>query len=891
MLKYLQNAYAQSGTQFKDVSLESTLKYCLTLPMNGRKSQYGSIFIYDSNELGEHPNNEMSTGLILIDIDHISKQTAKMIYDKFDSLSQIWVSLLAIQYSSSYYIGDDAGLHIYVKSEKLDKYEYKKQSQICLAIFAQLVNKILNLDISSNLDFHNTNLYQRFNLFYSVFKYNENATEFDLSMITFSDLEKLVVKYNLQLDNEIRRIIAPIANGLQTGDNKQKLKIDRHVKIGPYSGNDIRFRISIIADKLFGDNAKAFCDKFFYCENNKSIYNHYPSGNTINPLIYKWLIENNYIVKSKLNHISQWLNEYSDQIVYEINRNRHTQIISPTGSGKTTYVNTYLAKKLNSVVIVPFNVTNKLYDNLFEVNSLYVGKVPKNKPIVMIWDQAIKHWHEIKDRHIIIDESHTLFLDRTYRDSAIKLMLKLKEDNCHVTFISATPTNESKIFDDTKILEFYKKRDSISLVINATKNIEWSQYNYIKKAIDNNWYDKIILLDDKTAKKIYEQFIVNGYASDICYIRASTKDSQDFIDLRENELLSKKLTICTCIAFNGLNFKNENEKILIVSSIYQGETTANEIIQQIGRVRNSKVNALYFYNPNKLYEENIDDKQRSTKEKYDLHLSDFVSYDSKWLNSDYVDAKKDIQVYLIEHSNIDKIIEELSRTGYITGYINEKIKDDQMFKMSLALKKKESDEIKSDILNGLFLNKEYDSDYQIKWSKEINRLISNENISGITIESFIEMINKAPRKKLIETSINNIKDIIRIVNISDSLFDEVLKNKDKYVAMLSDIMDKKKFVANLKKMKEIKDKYKDRVKIIDNVVYLDDIIIDVIEMEEQRQLAQIERGKNAGIKNRKQVQDLETGKIYTCFNDCAKEIGKSKSYISKHKERFKIINT
>lgn len=885
-IKYLENAFSKSGTLFKDTSLEAVLKYCLTLPIHSQKSKYGSIFIYDSDSLGEHPENEVSTGIILIDIDHISKQTAKTIYESFDNLANVWNSLLAIQYSSSFYIGKDGGLHIYVLSDKLDKYEYKKQSQICLAVFTQLVQLHLNIDISKNIDFHNTNLYQRFNLYYSTFKYNEDSVPFDLNIVTFEDLEKLVIKYNLQLDTEIKRVISPVSNNMSIGDGK-RLKIDRHIKIGPYRGNDIRFRISIIADKLFNDNAKSFCDKFFYYENNKSIYSHYPAGNTINPLIYKWLVENNYIRKENYNIIENWISEYSDQILYDIKRFNHLQIVAPTGTGKTTFVNTYLAKKLNAIVIVPFNVTNRLYDQLFEINSLYVGKVPKNKPVVMIWDQAIKRWGEIKDRYIIIDESHTLFLDRTYRDSAVKLILRLRETNCRCTFISATPAGQ--IFNDTKTVKYYKKRNMISLNINYSQSIQWSQYNYIKKSLDNNWYDKIILLDDSTAKKIYEQFIVNGYETDISYIRSSTKDSNDFIDLRENEMLVKKLTICTCIAFNGLNFKNENEKILVVSSIRQGYTTSNEIIQQIGRVRNSTVHALYFYDKDKLYENDIDDKEKRAKEKFDLHLPDFISLDYRYLNSDYIQALKEIESYLVQHSNLDKIVEELSQTNYISGYINDKVNDIKLT-MNLALKKKESDEIKQDILNGLFLDKEYESEYQKQWSREINRLISNENISGVTIETFIDMINKAPKKKLIDTSINNIKEIVRVLNIDEKLFEYVLANKEKYVSMLSDSIDRKKFIGRLKKSKEIKDKYQNKIRIVDNVVYLDDIIVDIIEQEELRQKNQIERGKEVGSNNRKQVQDLETGKIYACFDDCAKEIRKSKSYVSKHKERFKIIS-
>ena len=741
-IKYVQNAYAKSGTIFDDTTLEATLKHCLSLSKQGKKGNYGAIFVYNSDRLGEHLENEHSTGIILIDIDYISKELAEKIYNKFDEMIVYWPSLLAIQFSSSYYICPEkkSGLHIYVKSGELSKYEYKKEASVCLGIFSLVVEKILNIDLyklntkdQPVLDFHNTSLYQRFNLFYSTFKYNEDAIEFNMNQLSFEHLEKLMIKYDIEFDKEITKTIAPTLNNTLIG-NGNKIRVDRYLHIGKYNGNDIRYRISIIADMIFGDNAKSFCDKFFYYGNNQSIYVHYPSGNTINPLIYKWLVKNNYIIENSQNFINNWIDEYSEDIMKFIENNRQGEIIAPTCSGKTTFINNSLAHYFNAVVIVPFNVTNKLYDNLFEVNANYNGKIPNNKPIVMIWDQAIKHWQEIKDRIIIVDEAHTLFFDRNYRDSAIKLINNIKEDNSHVIFITATPAGEKELFS-MKQLQYYKKRSTIQLNIKAAQNIEWTQYNYIKKCIDNNWYDKIVLLDDNTAKKIYEQFIINGYSEDIAYIRSSTKESENFKRLRDNELLEKKLTICTCVAFNGLNFKNENEKILVIGSIQQGITTSCEIIQQIGRIRNSKVNALYLYNPDRFYYEDIENKEIKAQEFNSLvvngHPDSFLNYDRRYLNINYVDAIKSIQEYQIKHSQIDVIINELGSTGYITGKVEDKVKENEVIKMNLALKKQESDELKNDIINGIFCTKEYEKEYQQKWAKEIRYMISNPFYSGI----------------------------------------------------------------------------------------------------------------------------------------------------------------
>ena len=115
-LKYVTNAYSKTGTALIETTVEAMLKHCLTLPRNGKKGQYGSIFVYDSNILGEHLENEVSTGIILIDIDYISKETAETIYNSFQTLCDNWPSLLAIQFSSSYYINPyvKSGIHVFV---------------------------------------------------------------------------------------------------------------------------------------------------------------------------------------------------------------------------------------------------------------------------------------------------------------------------------------------------------------------------------------------------------------------------------------------------------------------------------------------------------------------------------------------------------------------------------------------------------------------------------------------------------------------------------------------------------------------------------------------------------------------------------------------------------
>lgn len=855
MFKFVRNSYSKNGTELKTMTMEQMLMYCNSLPKDGEKGQYGSIFVYDKEEMGYSPDT-LSTGVIIIDYDHISKTTAESIFDNFSKLAEYMPSLYAIQYSSSYFINPNKnGLHIYIKTGILNKYEFEFQSTLAIHFLAALIKKILGIDLRTEsntekvIDVHNCKMSQRANLFYSPFWFNRNAEEFNHKSISTQDIEILMNVYGFELNFEAEKNIIPITPIYGDYINRtkgKKLKIDRNFKIGRLSGNDIRFRISIIADILFGDNAKEFCDNNFYYENNKSIYSKYDSKDKYcNELVKHWLEENGYIEKKENRNVKTYLSEFHEDILNDISGINKVLIVAPTGCGKTHYINNFLAIEKNAVVITPFNVTNHLYDNCLMVNSLYRGDIPNNKPIVMIWDQAIKYWDKIKDRFIVVDESHQLFTDRTYRKMAVELVIKLKEKKDKVCFVTATPAGEYKWVD--KVIKYNKSRGIISFTAKMVKNVDWKEYYLIKNSVDYNWYDKIVLFDDMNAAKIYEKLVMDGYGSLISYIRADRKDTDDFIRLRDNELLEKKITICTCIAFNGLNFKNTNENILVVGSIQQGKTTACQLIQQIGRIRNSNVTAKYFFN-NINYTEDVDDKIIREHEHLDVLLKGCseINVDNKWLDDKYVEAVREIQSYYKDNTRIEDIINDLNNTNYIKGYFDCNFIDEDYSKMTRAVKKNQSDNMRNDIIDGTYLTKEYTGEYDSKWEYKINKLISSDLYDGIDFEfikTYMEVIKK---NKLIESALHDIETIIRAVDYTDEQILELNNRKDEWIDMLSSEYDKKKLSDKIKTIIKYNKKYKDKVKIIDNRIYLNDIVLDVISQEEERMKREIEQGKDYG---------------------------------------------
>ena len=905
-VRFTKNFYCSNGTLLEKHDLLEILSVCCQIDKNAKKGSYGALFVYDSDILGEHEEDLLSTGIILCDIDWITKEQADIIYNNFDKLCEKFSPLLAIQYSASYYNEQSTknGLHFFVKSYPINKMQYETTSKICLAIISELILKVLNIDLLEYqkktqeivLDLHNTSMYQRFGLFYSVYKYNEDAEEYDDRLISLDTLIYLQQKYNIKFEEETPDNTIYFGgqdiNGYSWHKKDKKLKIDRYFNLGKdLKGNDIRWRISLIADKLFGEKAKEFCDANFYCKEG-SIYHHWSQGSSasVNPVVLKWLEENNYIYKKEDLTIREWIQEYHTFIKKRIESNPRKSILikAPTCSGKTYYVNNLLAKELNAVVVSPFNTNLHLYDKCFYVDSRFKGNIPKSKPVSIIWDQFIKRQHEFTDRYVIIDESHTLFFDREYRDSAIKMIEYLRRKNNKTICISATPAGEKELLGLEEI-SFSKKKDAIEVVIfKNLSNHELYIFNYIKKCLDNRFYDYIVFFSDRLAKKVYENFVLRGYGDYISYLRSSTKDCEDFVNIREKEMIDKPLTITTCIAYNGLNFKNKDKKVLMIGEIESNKTSSNEIIQQLGRFRFSKVKGIYTYVEKP--EEDIDEKENKAKEMLGLYSKGvddlFLQYDKRYLNKEWVSIKKEIAEYNHRKSNLDTIIEELSQTGYINGKVIDKEGEDE-YHLSLEIKRLESDMMKEDIKNDNFLNKEYKGDYSRKWAEEINHIISNPIYQGITIENFKAIIESSTKNKLIDTIIDDIKETIKVVSLSDDEYWKVVNNQNKLKEMLSNDIYRREFIKRVKRVINIREKYKDKIEIEEKEIVLNDMINDIISSEyEKAQSSLSDGGKKGAIKRQKKVKDLLTGKIYDSVTDCANDIKHNITYISKHKNRF-----
>lgn len=352
---------------------------------------------------------------------------------------------------------------------------------------------------------------------------------------------------------------------------------------------------------------------------------------------------------------------YYDMISNAILSHKRILIHGDTGIGKTYFANK-LGEQKNVIVIVPYIAHMDNYksfnpiDNTEEIEKLSAG--------VIIWDRFVKLFNRnaIDPKSIIIiDESHKLFIDQSYRKAAIDMNNIIHKLENHICYVSATPINE---IDVEKIYKFEKERNSVILkhfniiTDDNTPKINRLKINAFLHMIygNINYYDRIFIASDVYAQKIYDRL----YGRFDCQlIRASQKDSPEYRELMKTQLLNHKIIIGTCISYESLNFNNENEKILTITDM-DDKTTAHRITQIAGRVRFSKntvclldLAQMYVKTDFKSYAEYYN-KLEEIKSKYNV-------YNTHHYVQDNYDVLDKIQIWYYENSDLELVKQNLPR--------------------------------------------------------------------------------------------------------------------------------------------------------------------------------------------------------------------------------------
>ena len=592
----------------------------------------------------------------------------------------------------------------------------------------------------------------------------------------------------------------------------------------------------------------------------------------------------------------------------------HNKILihGDTGIGKTYFANR-LNQDHNVIVVVPYIAH---MDNYPAYEQIEYNK-DSDKVIstgVIIWDRFIKLYEKElidKDSIVIIDESHKLFLDQTYRAAAIRMNWLLKDIENKICYVSATPINEINVevtyrfekerrpvlVNHIKIIGDEGSWPSSTLTINAILHLIYGNINY---------YDHIFIASDIYAQKIFDR-LYGKY--DCQLIRASQKDSDEYIELMKTQLLKHKIIIGTCISYESLNFNNRNEKILTIADMNE-KTTAEIITQIAGRVRFSynKVHLVELIKSvsNTDYKELAEfyDKLEEIKSKYNI-------YTRKHYVQSYADELDTVNQWYYESNNIDVIKDNLpsyikwSESEILASNVsdksplNEKVKEyiidhittynDNFNDIDVII---EDDGINTSMFFELndfikidetgqsaYIIRENIRNQQYEYNK-LAQYVGYEKVNKMMIEAHI-------LPKGIHSEIYHIMDVVKLGPIEyDSYINELQDYRDtiKYNIGYNILNDTIKNVTNIREKYERcadNDEYKMYENIFDRYVF---IRTDIFKKKQ-------ERWSNIGSKNTKAVTitenfkhpekyNLKIGQEFESCMELTKYTNKSKQSIS-----------
>lgn len=604
---------------------------------------------------------------------------------------------------------------------------------------------------------------------------------------------------------------------------------------------------------------------------------------------------------------------YYDMLLNSIMVHNRILIHGDTGIGKTYFANK-LSNDKDVIVIVPYNAhldNYPMYDRNYNDNICNITTdSPKMKSGVIIWDRFVKlfNMNMIDESSIIIiDESHKLFLDQSWREAAIFMRNAISKIKNHICYISATPVEE---IDIDKTYRIEKNRNKVT--VKHLKIIEdegsWSSKSLILQAMlhiiygNINYYDHIFVASDNFAQKLYDR-LYGRY--DCQLVRASQKDSPEYLELMKQQLIQHKILIGTCISYESLNFNNTNEKILTITDM-DDKTTAHKITQVAGRVRFSYNNVYLIELVQKVIKHNYEkdaeyyNRLHNIKSKYNL-------YSKSHYVQKYYNEMEDVDNWYMENNNIDIIKNNLPM------YI--KWVDSEILASNISEKSPLNEQVKTYIVDYLKNNNDYlnNVDILIKddcissymfFDQDKYIHIKEEGQSGYIIRENIreqqyhyhKLLTYIDYKKINNMIVNSrtmpkgvnreILKIIDILKLDKSVFDNYIFDLETYLKELNGTY----YFALKKEIKEINNIRKTYSKCICQDEYT--MYNNIYDMYVKKRISIYNkriRCATKGGKKTKKIKDIATDIIYDSATKCANSIGKSLSYISKYKNRFVLV--
>lgn len=857
--KYPNQKAPLTGAPLEKKSLKEILDYCTSLPDDGVKGAHGAIFTYDKTEVGnasvEYYHQTRYDGVIFVDIDHVPSTVVDDIFEKFDEICLASANaIIACQKSSSYFRRkgtNDTGIHFFIASEAGDGYDYTKYSTYALAFTAAVVKKVVGVDVRNYggndkvLDTSSCKISQRSFLYYSDYRYNEavipiTSKSYDLNIESlkqhYPELFKFTTEEFEAVDLSGTKVSGKVEGKIQLDYQKEYIISNFLSAVGWGQGRIFQTLLDIDSrdrQKYISDHGMSLEKHFKQIIRTSQLHKNLSERQkeTAVRLLLRCgvTVEENRtenIEKQEENRITRiemddekFMSDYVDKVEKFIVKEQVLTISAPTGTGKTTMLEK-LTKKYhkNSIILVPFNVTNKLYAWSNIVSSESESSFEPGKINTMVWDQFVKHYNEIENSPvdvIFVDESHTLFLDRTYRDSAVQVWGKFQmwmQRGKKIVFISATPAGEIQKLN-SRVLKFVKKDDRDVKVNILYTNDTLSS---LERDLRNDFFDKVCIFSDRDVKILYARLCVGGLSHDARIYHSQWRGNVE--ELKKNERLDHRMNLLTCIAFNGLNIRNSGEKICVSVRYTEGDTTLNEIIQIVGRFRNNKDITLNIYVDDKFksfgdleelfhnaktitdYEDNAELKseyfERLSEETVQNSLREIDAYEKMWTLGNIISELKSRYLIKIENITLDKV-DIVKRTNPI---------------------KRQASELMVGFLRGEMTVGEFESGYKgtdmedfiLPWRRELNNVEYLAGDCGGVIDAVVAECAK--QNTLVDNAIKKMKRIIWVVRMDENQWGQEVAGREGLKQLLKGDKMIKSALSNWKKDDSVREKYAEYVR-------------------------------------------------------------------------------
>ena len=679
----------------------------------------------------------MRSNVYNIDID-----TAKHTDAIFDNIDEINLKLdrSIVSLSESY----SRKVHLIIHGPMAEtERQHGRYAEAVRSYATKAINETLNIKLEDELnssnesqpavDDHNDNWKQ------GMFWSGRRHIEFD-----FAQLEIELSEEQEEQKTKASKKAAMTYENLEpfTGEvefqNAHKIKVDRNYNACGYTGNDVRMQYAnVLLYYCKGDRAK------FY-EMRKMLFKNWDEVNPVNTsgnnysvcLRFKKVFDEEFGVILKSGNqktckfvkpsgfieIKRWLTEHEKTITDMLKIYNRIKVVSPTGTGKTVFINKLAEKDNKTLIVVPYNSQLVNYngcnvltpDNKFDYGRSNVGVV----------DQCVKYISKLDESWtIIIDETH-LVSDDEWREAYTRLNYKMKYFKGKVIGFTATAGIEDSITGFEETLVFYKERKPLYA---KWYDVKWP-VSQIPKFINKN--RTTIVFSDAHNMKLYDNWIAKNGPGSAALLRSDTQDKMMFKRTIEEQRLVAKTNFSTKILYSGNNFNNEEPVTIIIETNPFIDYTY--IVQAVGRFRKSEdieviiINNVNWRRETERTSQEIIAKQGILGKQEALNARD----DDSYVDEEAMKRNQGYQDTLSKPGTIDK----LTQTGYINVIDYGELLEDNPTHEIDEVKREISNKIVSDIINNENFSTEYfetDHKYEKQFKKELDKLAAKLGKSSI----------------------------------------------------------------------------------------------------------------------------------------------------------------